>query len=374
MYHHDGRDYQVAARAAADYGRGKFESMLAEGRARSAAVLQRVMDERPADSLVPAARLTVDLAREEPWVRAGGVDVGRLHPNALQQLAGRAGVPLAYIQKLQGREEPWARELAEENFRRLLEHQEPSTRYLMRSVNGQVRGVLSDSYKRLDMPSILESYVGAASALGAVPIDAVGSDLRLAMRFALPTIHEPMPHEVMVYGVELRSSDYGVGSLGVTFFMLRVTCTNLATGSDALRRVHLGARLTDEAIQYSARTMELDAAAVCSAMGDTITHLLGDDHIRKVNVGLAAAGSDKLGMGQVQGLLKEYLGKKDAEQAAETFQQDQDIINLPTEPTRWRLSNLLSLMANREPNAEKKLDLQDAAGKVLGKFMPVAFA
>jgi hypothetical protein len=374
MYHHDGRTYETAARAAADYGRSKFQAMLDEGRARSAAVLQRVMDERPADSLVPAARLTVDLAREEPWVRVGDTDVGRLHPNALQQLATRAGVPLQYIQKLTGRDEPWARQLAEENFRQLLEHQEPTTRYLMRSVNGQVRGVLSDSYKRLDMPSILESYVGAATALGAVPLDAVGSDLRLAMRFALPVIHEPMANEVMVYGVELRSSDYGVGSLGVTFIMMRVTCTNLATGSDALRRVHLGARLTDESIQYSARTMELDAAAVCSAMSDVVGHLLGADHINKVNEGLKAAGSEKLGMGAVTGLLKEYLGKKDAENAAETFAQDQDIINLPAEPTRWRLSNLLSLMANRESNAEKKLDLQDAAGKVLGKHLPVAFA
>lgn len=374
MYHHDGRDYSTAAKAAAEYGRNKFQALLNEGRARSAAVLQRVMDERPTDSLVPAARLTVDLARSEPWVRVGDADVGRLHPNALQQLASRAGVPLQYIQKLQGREEPWARELAEANFRELLSHQEPSTRYLMRSVAGQVRGVLSDSYKRLDMPSILESYVGAASALGAVPLDAVGSDLRLAMRFALPVIHEPMANEVMVYGVELRSSDYGVGSLGVTFIMMRVVCTNLATGSDALRRVHLGARLTDESIQYSARTMELDAAAVCSAMGDTVSHLLSPDHINKVNRGLAAAGSEKLGMGQVSGLLKEYLTKKDAETAAETFTQDNDIINLPAEPTRWRLSNLLSLMANREPNAERKLDLQDAAGKVIGKFMPQAFA
>jgi len=155
---------------------------------------------------------------------------------------------------------------------------------------------------------------------------------------------------------------------------MRVTCTNLATSQDALRRVHLGARLTDENIQYSAKTMELDAQAVCSAMGDVVGHLLSADHITKVNTGLAAAGSEKLGMSTVAGLLKEHLGKKEAETAAEMFEKESDIINLPPEPSRWRLSNLLSLMANRESDSEKKLDLQDTAGKVLGKYMPVAFA
>lgn len=374
MYHHDNRDYSAAAAQAAEYGRQKFASLLAEGRARSAAVLARVVDERPTDNLLPASRLTVNLAQEEPWLKVGDTEVGRLHRNAYQQLATKIGMPLAYAQKLQAKDEPWARELAERNFAELLAHADPKTRYMTRSVNGQIRGILSDSYKRLDMPSILESFVGAASALGAVPIDAIGSDLRTAMRFALQTIYEPMKNEVMIYGVELRSSDYGVGSLGVTFFAMRVTCTNLATGSDALRRVHLGARLTDESIQYSAKTMELDAQAVCSAMGDVVGHLLGEEHIRKVNEGLAAAGSEKLGMGVVTGLLKEYLGKKEAESAAEAFEQDRDIINLPPEPTRWRLSNLLSLMANRESDGDKKLDLQDAAGKVLGNYMPKAFA
>lgn len=374
MYHHDGRNYEQAAEQAAHYGRQKFAGLLAEGRARSTAVLQRVLEERPTDALVPANRLVVDLSGEYPRLTTlAGETVGNLHHNAFQQLATKSGMPLQYAQKLIKVDEPWAKELAERNFQELLSHA-GNTRYLTRSVNGQIRGILSDSYKRLDMPSIMEAFVSSANALGAVPIDAIGSDLRVSMRFALDHIFEPMKNEVMCYGVELRSSDYGVGSLGITFFAMRVTCTNLATGSDALRRVHLGARLTDESIQYSSKTMELDAQAVCSAMGDVVGHLLSEDHIRKVNEGLAAAGSEKLGMGTATKLLEEHLGKKAAKEAAETFQKETDIINLPPEPTRWRLSNLLSLMANRESDGDKKLDLQDAAGKVLGNHLPKAFA
>jgi hypothetical protein len=120
--------------------------------------------------------------------------------------------------------------------------------------------------------------------------------------------------------------------------------------------------------------MELDAQAVCSAMGDVVGHLLSEGHIRKVNDGLAAAGTEKLGMGTAAKILEEHLGKKKAKDAIETFEKEQDIINLPPEPTRWRLSNLLSLMANKESDGEAKLDLQDAAGKVLGSHLPKAFA
>jgi hypothetical protein len=374
MYHHDGREYEVAAQHAAEYGRQKFGTLLAEGRARSAAVLQRVIAEQPQDALVPASRLMVDLSHKQPRLRTvTGDTVGTLHRNAFQQLSTKSGMPLQYAQRLMKIEEPWAKQLAEQNFRELLEHA-GQARYLTRSVNGEIRGILSDSYKRLDMPSIMETFVSSASALGAVPLDAIGSDLRISMRFALDAIHEPMKNEIMCYGVELRSSDFGVGSLGVTFFGMRIVCTNLMTGSDALRRVHLGARLTDEAIQYSTKTMELDAKAVCSAMGDVVGHLLSEEHIRKVNEGLAAAGSEKLGMGTVSGLLAEHLGKKGAKEACEMFEKEKDIINLPPEPTRWRLSNLLSLMANKETDGDKKLDLQDAAGKVLNKHLPKAFA
>lgn len=373
MFHHDERSYEAAVQAAAEFGRRKFSTLLEEGRVRSAAVLQKVMEERPVDALLPSKRVVVDLSGPQPIIRSGETEVGTLHRNAMRQLSGKAGLPLQYVEKLLDRDEPWARELAERNFAELLSHS-GDQRFLVRKVRNQVRAVLSDSYKRLDAPSILESFVTSASALGAVPIDAIGSDLRVAFRFALNQIFEPMKNEVLVYGAELRTSDYGVGSLSITFFAMRVTCTNLAVGSDALRRVHLGARLTDESIQFSSKTTELDAATVCSAMKDVVSHLLGEEHIRKVNAGLLAAGSEKLGMGNATALLREYLPKAQAEAAAETFEKSEDVIELPPEPTRWRLSNVLSLLASKESDAEKRLDLQDAAGKILAKNLPVAFA
>lgn len=373
MFHYGNESYATAATRAAEYGRQKFTSLLTEGRARSGAVLARVIDEQPQDALIPASRSRVDLSGDKPVLLSGDTRVGVMHRNAFRQLAGRAGIPLAYAEKLVAREEPWARELAEQNFAELLSHTN-GTKFLTRSVGGEVRGVLSDSYKRIHTPTVMESFMAAATAHGAVPIDAVGSDLRVAFRFAIDSIFEPLKNEVMVYGVELRTSDYGVGSLSVTFFVMRVVCTNLMTGSDALRRVHLGARLTDEAIQYSDKTMELDAAAVCSAMNDVVGHLLGTEHIRKVNEGLAAAASDKLSMGNATNLLREYLGKKDAEEAVKVYAEDRDLINLPAEETRWRLSNVLSLLAGQTSDGDRKMDLQDAAGKVLGRHLPAAFA
>ena len=114
MYHHDGRNYEQAAEQAAEYGRQKFSGLLAEERARSTAVLQRVLEERPTDALVPANRLVVDLSGEYPRLATlAGETVGNLHHNAFQQLATKSGMPLQYAQKLIKLDEPWAKELAE---------------------------------------------------------------------------------------------------------------------------------------------------------------------------------------------------------------------------------------------------------------------
>ena len=89
-----------------------------------------------------------------------------LHDNAIGQLADRMGVPQRYLRQLaQGA--TWAKSLAAEI---LNEHSgwTERSRVLVRTVGEQVRGVLSDSYRRLNSVEILTAFVQEAAKQGAV--------------------------------------------------------------------------------------------------------------------------------------------------------------------------------------------------------------
>jgi len=74
----------------------------------------------------------------------------------------------------------------------------------------------------------------------------------------MPEVYEPVPGEVVAYGLFLENSDFGNGALSVRAFLLRIWCTNLAITQEEMRQVHLGKRL-DESMIYSERTYGLDA-------------------------------------------------------------------------------------------------------------------
>ena len=89
-----------------------------------------------------------------------------LHGNAIGQLADKMGIPSRYLRQLASGDE-WQRQLAATV---LNEHSgwTQRTRVLIRTVGQQVRGVLSDSYRRLNSVEILTAFVQEASQQGAV--------------------------------------------------------------------------------------------------------------------------------------------------------------------------------------------------------------
>lgn len=107
-----------------------------------------------------------------------------LHDNAIGQLADKMGIPSRYLRQLASGDE-WQRQLAATV---LNEHSgwTQRTRVLIRTVGQQVRGVLSDSYRRLNSVEILTAFVQEASQQGAVIADAYMSDTKVWAETILP--------------------------------------------------------------------------------------------------------------------------------------------------------------------------------------------
>jgi hypothetical protein len=373
LFHHDARPYEVAATDAAKKARDKIEGMIEAGRQSAARTIEKVMTEIPKDQMVKAPaleffpnerRLGVQiLDRANPSLTMAPLHV---HDHALGQLCERTNMNLRYAKWLQDPEDKrsdWGTPLLAHNLNELTKHMD-GKRMLLRSYDQTLRGVLSDKYRRLDSRPLVESFATAVQAHGAIPIQGYASDTKVALKALLPQIFEPVPNEVVAFGVCWENSDYGNGAHQISGFVLRLWCTNYAISEEGMRQVHLGKRLGDN-IQYSARTYELDTQATASALKDTVAAALGAETTTGFCEVIKSAHENKIDPRTAISAYRKSLSKDEAQQVTEAFNSP-DVENMPPGNSLWRLSNAFSWVAGKTENEERKLDMMKIAGQVIG--------
>jgi hypothetical protein len=367
LMHHDHRDYAVAASAAATTARQKLEALIDTGRARAAQVIESIMTSQPKDRLVRAAAMQFETNSGTHLVLRAGDEAQHLHSHALQQAASRVGLPTTYINMLQeAYNQPWGGELVAQNLGTLYaEKVAPDARFLLRSVGGEVRGFLSDRFRRLDSRPIIDAFARACHEVGALPYEGYGMETRVAIKAILPEVFEPVPHEVMSYGVVISNSDYGNGALSLRAFCLRLFCTNAAILDEAIREVHLGGRLPDD-VAFSDETYALDTRRMASAVRDVVRGQLAPAKIDQLQAVIRRANDEKIEPRQAVLELRKSLTKNESEQATAAFDSP-DVENLPPGNTTWRLSNAVSWLAGQTDDVERRLDLMKVAGALLPK-------
>lgn len=331
----------------------KLNKQIEAGRASAIGVIERIQNELPDDKI----------ERTDKLLFAPDMTVGErtLHRNALGQLATRADMPQAFASNLleQG---AWGRELLADNFNRIFGHISPQ-RVLTRAVNGQIRGVLSDSYRRLDSRPIVEAFATACQGIGAVPVEGVAGDLRLSIRALLPMVFKSSS-EVFAFGISISNSDFGNGALSIQGFLLRLACLNGMTLQEELRKVHLGARL-DESLQLSQRTYDLDTRTMSSAVKDVVQKVLEPARVNAVIDLVGKAETEKIDPAQsFRALQKKGLLKRELEAAEEVYRSG-GVEQLPPGDTKYRMANAISWIAKDAETPERRLELESVAGELL---------
>jgi hypothetical protein len=363
--------YNFATGERTNRARDKFETMIAEGKTKATTALQKVIDEQPKDFIVPASGLTFD------WDDAGKAyrmkhskpDGFPLHRHALQQVADRAGVPWKFLDGLTQRREdqtdaPWGAELAAHTLNEIMRRQTKS-RFLVRTVMDQVRGVLSDRFRRLDTAPIVEAFAQKTQQYGAVPIQAYALDTRFYIRSVLPGVFEPSDGEFILQGIELFNSDYGDGAFGLKVFFLRVLCVNGMIGDDMLRKIHLGGRL-DESIEFSGETYLQDTKTIISATRDVVDHALAPDHVHARLDAVSVARNKVIDAPSLlESLRKASKMTKEEMKGITDKYNSAEVELMPPGNNLWRLSNAISLFA-QSADAYRARDLEVLAGEVAG--------
>ena len=268
-----------------------------------------------------------------------------LHDNAIGQLADRMGVPQRYLRQLaQGA--TWAKSLAAEI---LNEHSgwTERSRVLVRTVGEQVRGVLSDSYRRLNSVEILTAFVQEAAKQGAVISDAYMNDTKVWAETILPqplVIPTAKNGDVIIFaGARFSTSDYGDGAVDMRAFLLNGACLNGMVRESVMKQVHLGSKLPDN-LKLSNKTYELDTKTTVSAVKDLTKGLFSKENLTKNGSLLKQEGKE----------VEKILMRNDPDDGVQGGS------------TLWKLTQAITAHA-RELTPERSRELHEISGALLNR-------
>jgi len=360
-------DYQAATNVN-DKIRAKFESILDKGRNSAVETMTRLESERPNDRIVNTKAFKFKPNNTGLIVDVDG-DEFHVHKHALNQAVGKTGVlGQTTVRKLMETGKPWARELAADMLNKTYENVERD-RLLIRSVGNQVRGVLSDKYRRMDSGPIFESFIQATQEFGCLPTDGRSLDTKSTLTMSLPHVFEPIPNEplgMVLFGATLSNSDYGDGALSLKFAMLRIWCTNMCMRDEVIRKIHLGKRLADN-VKFSEKTYMLDTETQASAVKDLIAGFLAPARVNEEMDRVRKAAEEAVDVKDVFQILyrKNSITKAEKNELIDVYNTP-DVEMLPPGNNLWRASNAVSLFAQKEGVTDyRAVELQNLAGDML---------
>lgn len=290
-----------------------------------------------------------------------------LHKHAVAQAAEKLGIPTAYARNLAYGEE-WGHKLVAHIMNEHSHHTDRKN-VLVRMVGDEVRGVLSDKYRRLDTGVIYGQFLAATRDVGARVIDAFADDTRSWMDVMLPMVI-PIPTEnnglrKMAFGARISNSDFGDGRLSLSAYSMELICENGMTRESVISQVHLG-RQIPENIQVSNRTYMADTKAQASLVRDAVMQLLDVKTIKSHAADIQRASTIILEdpIREITGLQNRGVSKPERENILSAFASGDSDKGLEGKATILKLANAVNWVAN-ESDERRKRELQDLAGELM---------
>jgi hypothetical protein len=384
MYHHDKRAYGVALKDAEAH----LQQQIALKSASAVNVITRVRDTVLVDRVVPTKKVQfsfrTDVVKAKTKTETDGdrkvhrVIMGTkgrgesafsapLHKHALEQAASRVDIPVTFVNRFLGEE--YGGELITDALNTVYKHR-GEEKFLVRSSDEEIRGVLSDTYRRMDSGPILDAFARTCNDIGAVPIEGIGGELRFSVKALIPKTYvigkQQGNEEIFAFGVSLSNSDFGCGALSLQFFLWRIWCSNTATREDSLRKVHLGKRLAEN-IEYAQETYAADTNAMALMVRDHVRGILSppkiDEAVATLEVAMETSVDPKKFFDKDGELAKLKLTRAEIDATRETFNNG-DVTVLPRGTSVARMSQAVAWMA-QSATPERRLELERVAGAIM---------
>lgn len=279
------------------------------------------------------------------------------------QVADRLGIPRRYYDRLRA-ESP---DLLDTNVRHWL-IAKPEKR-MIRTLDGRVRAVLSDRYRRLDNYDLMErAIIPALQDIDGLTFQVahLGPE-RMTVRALLPRIErEVTVGDAVQAGVQIRNSEVGAGALEVAPFVWRLVCLNgMVVADRSLRARHVGRRVgetEEDRTIYAVDTIHADDRAFYLKARDSVKAALREDLFDQLVDRMRAAATGQ----QVTSIIET------TERLAQTFQlaegeTESVLARLAAggDLSRWGVVNAVTAAAKQAETFDRQHDLERIGGELL---------
>ena len=198
---------------------------------------------------------------------------------ARRQLAEKLKIPFNYFERMR----VFQSALLDENVNTWL-GADPERR-LIRTLDGNVRAVLSDRYRRLDNYDLADHVLPMLERLPDARFESVQlTATRMYLKVVTPRVkYEIAPGDFVQAGVVVTNSEVGHGTLSVQPLIFRLICGNGLIASDrSLRKTHIGRVLetTESNIVFRDDTLFAEDKALFLKVRDVVEEAVSEVSFR----------------------------------------------------------------------------------------------
>ena len=330
-------------------------------------------NESKRDFVAPSRRLSLQAtpggAGESPGVVLQGVNGGmRLRPIAHQQLASALGIPKPYYDRMLAQ----APDLLATNANRWLKAAPPpgekSENRLVRTLDNEVRAILSSSYRPLDNLDLAEAVLPQLQRLNARVESSQITESRMYLKAVTDRIHGTVKvGDVVQAGIVVSNSEVGQGSLRVEELDFRLVCLNGMISGQAIRKAHLGRRYNADAIDdaqefFRDETRRANDRAFFLSVQDTVRGMFDQRKFdTRLNRYRAAAGLpivDEVPEVVELAAKKFSLTEDESKSVLSHLIKGGDL-------TQWGLANAITRMAQDVDSYDRSTELEAIGGDVI---------
>ena len=281
-------------------------------------------------------------------------------PIAHRQLSGFVKIPADYYDRMKAD----APDLLANNVNRWFERFPTDSKRMVRTLGGDTRALLSNSYQRIEHEDIARVAMPVLAELNGVKIvSSEITDRRLYIHFVVETVQGEVKRGDWVQaGGIIRNSEIGFGAVAVDGLLWRLDCLNGMKSGHTFRRAHVGRQIEDDAALWADDTKRADDHAVLLKVRDMVKAVVDETRFRENLLkmqGLAQSPVVQNVQKSVE-VLTQRIGLPDSMQG--------DILqSLATggDLSAWGVINAVTAQAHKVKDYDDAVEIEAAGGALL---------
>lgn len=211
-------------------------------------------------------------------LKGGEHFAGTLTDNGHNQLGALTGIPAKYYDLMNAH----SKSLLATNVQYWLNHS--SDRRTVRTLDGNIRAIVSDKYRRLDNYDLAQSVLPMLHEAEANIESCEITENKLYIKAITHKVQaEVKVGDVVSAGILIQNSETGHGSLSVKPLIYRLVCRNGAVADKyAMKKYHAGRATEMDQIQFANDTLNAEDKAFWLKVRDLVKHSLSEVTFREI--------------------------------------------------------------------------------------------